>query len=183
VGVPNKHVNSRDIFGTSFELKAINPARLGSANRLQKGAVEGWGVCFLFTSHPSRTGWKQGMKSFKTNLNLREKQIEEMSFPSYVTTRWREGGTGTSCFRQKHSVPTQARSFLNWQKRVVALWMRLPEAVPVTGGAGLWTCEMLRISHCLDSPLTDGSTVVSPSYRPRSTPQKRYFSASSAHLC
>jgi hypothetical protein len=33
---------------------------------------------------------------------------------------------------------------------------------------------MLRIQHCLDSRLTDGGKVVSPTYRQRSTPHKRY---------
>jgi hypothetical protein len=37
---------------------------------------------------------------------------------------------------------------------------------------------MLRISQCLDSRLTDGSKAVSPTHRPRSTPQKRYFCVS-----
>jgi hypothetical protein len=36
-------------------------------------------------------------------------------------------------------------------------------------------CEMLRIPHCLDSRLTDGGKVVSPTHRPRSTPQKHFF--------
>jgi hypothetical protein len=42
---------------------------------------------------------------------------------------------------------------------------------------------MLRIPHCLDSRLTDGGKVVSPAYRPRSTPQKHYSTASGTHLC
>jgi hypothetical protein len=42
---------------------------------------------------------------------------------------------------------------------------------------------MLRIPHCLDSLLTDGGKVVSPTLRPRSTPQKHYFSASGTHFC
>jgi hypothetical protein len=37
---------------------------------------------------------------------------------------------------------------------------------------------MVRIPHCLDNRLTDGSKVVSPTHRSRSTPQKHYFSAS-----
>jgi hypothetical protein len=41
---------------------------------------------------------------------------------------------------------------------------------------------MLRIPHCLDSQLTDGGKAVSPLHRPRSTPQKHYFSASGTHL-
>jgi hypothetical protein len=41
---------------------------------------------------------------------------------------------------------------------------------------------MLRILHCLNSRLTDGGKVVSPTHRPRSTPQKHYFSASGTHL-
>jgi hypothetical protein len=45
----------------------------------------------------------------------------------------------------------------------------------VTGRVGLWDCEMLRILHCVDDRLTDGGKVVSPTYRPLSTPQKHYF--------
>jgi hypothetical protein len=36
-------------------------------------------------------------------------------------------------------------------------------------------CEKLRMTHCLDSRLTDGSKVVSPRHRPRSTTQKHYY--------
>jgi hypothetical protein len=43
--------------------------------------------------------------------------------------------------------------------------------------------EMLRIPHCLDSQLTDGGKVVSPTHQPHFTPQKHYFSASGTHLC
>jgi hypothetical protein len=42
---------------------------------------------------------------------------------------------------------------------------------------------LLRISHCLHNRLTDGGEVVSPTHRPRSTPQKRYFSVSGTHFC
>jgi hypothetical protein len=42
---------------------------------------------------------------------------------------------------------------------------------------------MLKIPHCLDSRLTDGGKVVSPAHRPRSPPQKYYFSASGTHSC
>jgi hypothetical protein len=40
---------------------------------------------------------------------------------------------------------------------------------------------MLRIPHCLDSPLTDGGKVVSLTHRPRSTPQK-HFSVPGTHF-
>jgi hypothetical protein len=36
------------------------------------------------------------------------------------------------------------------------------------------------IPHCLNNQLTDGGKVVRPTHRPRSTPQKHYFSASGA---
>jgi hypothetical protein len=36
------------------------------------------------------------------------------------------------------------------------------KAIPITGRGGLWGCEMLRIPHCLDYRLRDGSKFVSP---------------------
>jgi hypothetical protein len=43
---------------------------------------------------------------------------------------------------------------------------------------------MLRIPHCPDYWLTDGSKVVSPTQWPHFTPQKHYyFSASGIHFC
>jgi hypothetical protein len=42
---------------------------------------------------------------------------------------------------------------------------------------------MLRTLHCLDSRLTDGGKVVSPTNRPHFTPQKHYFSVSGTHFC
>jgi hypothetical protein len=42
---------------------------------------------------------------------------------------------------------------------------------------------MLRSQYCLENPVTDGGEVVSPTHRPRSTPQKYYFSASCAYFC
>jgi hypothetical protein len=41
---------------------------------------------------------------------------------------------------------------------------------------------MLRIPRFLDSRLTDGGKVVSLTYRPRSAPQKHYFSAPGTHF-
>jgi hypothetical protein len=41
---------------------------------------------------------------------------------------------------------------------------------------------MLRIPHCIVSRLTDGGKFVSPTQRPRSAPQKHYFSASETHF-
>jgi hypothetical protein len=41
---------------------------------------------------------------------------------------------------------------------------------------------MLRIPHCLDSRLTYGGKVVSPTLRPRFIPQKHYFSVSGTHF-
>jgi hypothetical protein len=57
------------------------------------------------------------------------------------------------------------------------------KAIPITGHGCLYISEMLRIPHCLDSRLTDGGKVVSPTHRPRSTPQRRYFSSSGTHFC
>jgi hypothetical protein len=42
---------------------------------------------------------------------------------------------------------------------------------------------MLRIPRYLDNRLTDDGKTVSHMSRPRSTPQKYYFSASGTHFC
>jgi predicted RNA-binding protein with PUA-like domain len=42
---------------------------------------------------------------------------------------------------------------------------------------------ILRTLDCLDNRLTVGGKDASPTYRPRSTPQKHYFSASDTHFC
>jgi hypothetical protein len=39
----------------------------------------------------------------------------------------------------------------------------------VTGRGGLWGCKMLRIPPCLDSRLTDGGKIVSPTHQPHFT--------------
>jgi hypothetical protein len=58
------------------------------------------------------------------------------------------------------------------------------KAIPITGLGGLWGSEMLWIPHCLDNLFTDGSKVVSPMHRPRSTPQEHYyFSVSGTRFC
>jgi hypothetical protein len=47
--------------------------------------------------------------------------------------------------------------------------------IPITSRGGLYGCEMLRTSHCLDSSLIDGGKVVSRMHRPHFTPQKHDF--------
>jgi hypothetical protein len=42
---------------------------------------------------------------------------------------------------------------------------------------------MLRIPHCLDNQLTEGSKVASTTHQVLSTPQKHNFSASGIHFC
>jgi hypothetical protein len=42
---------------------------------------------------------------------------------------------------------------------------------------------MSRLPHCLGNRFTDGGTVVSTTHRPRTTPQKHYFSAAGTHFC
>jgi hypothetical protein len=42
---------------------------------------------------------------------------------------------------------------------------------------------MSRTPHCLDSRLTDGGKVVSPTHRPRFTPHKAYFYVSGTDFC
>jgi hypothetical protein len=57
------------------------------------------------------------------------------------------------------------------------------KTIPVTGSGSLSGYEILRIPHCLGNRLKDGGKVVSPTNRPRSIPQKNYFSASGTHFC
>jgi hypothetical protein len=57
------------------------------------------------------------------------------------------------------------------------------KAILITGRGALWGCEILSTSHCLDNRLTGGGKIVSLTDRPRSTPQKHYFSASGTHFC
>jgi hypothetical protein len=57
------------------------------------------------------------------------------------------------------------------------------KAILVAGRGGLQRYEMLRIPHCLDSWLTDGGKLVSPTHRPRFTPEKHYLSASGTNFC
>jgi hypothetical protein len=46
------------------------------------------------------------------------------------------------------------------------------KAVPVTGREGPWGCEKSRLSHLLDSPLTEGGKSVSLTRRPPFTRRK-----------
>jgi hypothetical protein len=75
------------------------------------------------------------------------------------------------------------RSRKHGSTRILRSALRLhskKKAVPVTGRGGLLDCEMLRILHCLDCRLTDGS----PTHRPHFTPQKHYyFYVSDTHFC
>jgi hypothetical protein len=58
------------------------------------------------------------------------------------------------------------------------------ENIPVTFRGDLYCCEMLRIPHCLDNRLIDGSKVAFPTHRPRSTLEKHLFhSVSGTHFC
>jgi hypothetical protein len=51
------------------------------------------------------------------------------------------------------------------------------------GRGVLQNYEMLRIPSCLDNRLADGGEVVSPTNRPRFTPQKHQFSAYVTRFC
>jgi hypothetical protein len=55
------------------------------------------------------------------------------------------------------------------------------KAIAVTGCGGLQCCEMLSIPHCLDSRLTDGDEVVSPTHWLHFTLYK-HFSVSGTHF-
>jgi hypothetical protein len=57
------------------------------------------------------------------------------------------------------------------------------EAIPVAGRGGLNVCEMLRVLLCLDSRLTNSGNVVSPTHRPRSSPEKHYCSSFDTCFC
>jgi hypothetical protein len=57
------------------------------------------------------------------------------------------------------------------------------KAIPVTGHGDLWSCEVLRIPHCLDNWLSDGGEVVSLTHRPRFSPSGNYFSVPNIHVC
>jgi hypothetical protein len=69
--------------------------------------------------------------------------------------------------------------FQSWTKIIK---VKVNKAIPLTGRGGLHGFEILRISHCIDSLLTDGGKFVSPTHPPRFTPQK-HFSASGTHFC
>jgi hypothetical protein len=49
------------------------------------------------------------------------------------------------------------------------------KAIHVTGCGGLYSCEMLRFSHCLDNRLIDGGKVVSPTHRSHFILQKLFL--------
>jgi hypothetical protein len=53
------------------------------------------------------------------------------------------------------------------------------KAIPVTGHEGPWGCETSRLPHFLDTRLTDGGKVVSPTRRTPFTPRK----TSGTHFC
>jgi hypothetical protein len=80
------------------------------------------------------------------------------------------------------STPLTQENWFGWGLYSVVQQSR-SKAIPVTDRGGLQGCEMLRISHCIDNRLTDGGKVVNPTHRPRSTPQKHYFSTSGTHFC
>jgi hypothetical protein len=61
-------------------------------------------------------------------------------------------------------------------------YLKISNAIPVTGRAGLWGCAMLRIPYCLDSRLTDGGKFVSLANRPRSTLHNYCFFDSGTHF-
>jgi hypothetical protein len=79
---------------------------------------------------------------------------------------------------------TEGNSYITWRKKVInGLAKKKGKAISVTARGGLQACEMSTLPHWLDNRLTDGGKVVSPTHRPRSTPQKHSFSASGTHFC
>jgi hypothetical protein len=57
------------------------------------------------------------------------------------------------------------------------------KVMSLTGRVGIEDCEMLRIPHYLDNQLSDCGKFVSFTHRPRSTLQKKDFSAVDTHFC
>jgi hypothetical protein len=68
------------------------------------------------------------------------------------------------------------------KRKVVKTQQRAIKIIPVRGRGGLYGCQMLRITYCLENRLIDGGNVVSPTHWPRSTPQKYYSSVSGIHF-
>jgi hypothetical protein len=61
---------------------------------------------------------------------------------------------------------TRFEEFLLLYRFTAHLKSRACKIIPTIGHGGLQGCEMLRITHCLDSRLTDGAKFVSPTRRP-----------------
>jgi hypothetical protein len=62
-------------------------------------------------------------------------------------------------------------------------WLK-SKAIPVTGLGGLYDCEILRTSHCLDNRLTRDGKVVRSTHQSHFAPQKHYyFYVSGTHFC
>jgi hypothetical protein len=55
------------------------------------------------------------------------------------------------------------------------MYIFICKAIPVVSSGDLQGREMLMISHCLDSRLTDGSEVVSLTHRPPFTPDELFY--------
>jgi hypothetical protein len=74
------------------------------------------------------------------------------------------------CLRPELSLETRSVHIPLMQGRIQS------QAVPARGRGGRQGCELLGIPHCPDKWLTDDGKIASPTHRPLSTPQERYFS-------
>jgi hypothetical protein len=75
----------------------------------------------------------------------------------------------------------EAYVYVSWEVRTSPTKNK---AIFVTGRAGLYGCEMLRIPHCLDNRLTGGGKFVSLTRRlPPYSPETYLISVSGTHIC
>jgi hypothetical protein len=72
---------------------------------------------------------------------------------------------------------------INQKLKLLVVKKKLKEKTsPVIGRGGLSGCEILRMSHCLDSRFTDGGEIVS-SRTGRALLPRYFFSDSGTHFC
>jgi hypothetical protein len=122
-----------------------------------------------WSQFPSTMCWNQGCTGVwaatKSTINFGFRSFE---FIIIILSRYEE--------------TTQYMSHLSFQI-IKFISKGKKKIIPVTGCGGLLRCEVLRIPYSLDNRLIDGGKIVSPTHRPRSSPQKRHFYPSGTHFC